>query len=61
MMDANSRESTVLRWEKAIWQSQIDVGLCTTPEPITDSFKAMLRRAAEAAADVFFLENEKNG
>jgi hypothetical protein len=52
---AFDREEYVVRWASALWQSQIDAGLCSTPEPITLEMKAALRRAAEAAVDA--LEN----
>jgi hypothetical protein len=51
--DPNSEEATIQRWQKAIWQSQIDVGLSTTPEPLTLEWKIALRKAAEAALNAF--------
>jgi hypothetical protein len=47
--DREEYEEYVERWSKAIWQSQIDAGYCSTPEPITIRMKAVMRRAAEAA------------
>jgi hypothetical protein len=49
----NSEEATIQRWEKAIWQSQIAVGLCSTPEPLTLEWKVAMRKAAEAALNAF--------
>lgn len=36
--------------EKAIWESEVEAGLCTTEEPLTQELKDKLRAASQAAA-----------
>jgi len=51
MTEADRREYT-LRWAKALWQSQIQAGFCSTPRPITSEMTETMLRAAAAAVAV---------
>lgn len=51
-MTQNERDEYILRWAKALWQSQIDSGHATTSEPITENMREMMLQAAAAAVAV---------
>lgn len=48
---AETRDQTIDRIGKAIWNSYIEVGHCGTIEPITEAGKGYLRRQAQTALD----------